>query len=60
MLHAILLLLSCLADYETFRDLAHGAFTAGLVNMSVLCCIGTGFALRRSRLVRGDGLGEVT
>lgn len=53
MLHAFLLLLSCLTDYETVRDLAHGAFTAGLVNMSALCCIGAVIALRRSRLVRG-------
>ena len=53
MLHALLLLLSCLADYETVRDLAHGAFTAGLVNMSALCCIGTIFALRRRRLFAG-------
>ena len=53
MLHALLLLLSCLADYETVRDLAHGAFTAGLANLSALCCIGTVIVLRRSRLVRG-------
>lgn len=53
MMRALLLLLSCLADYETVRDLAHGAFTAGLVNMSVLCCAGTVFLLRRSRLIRG-------
>jgi hypothetical protein len=53
MMRALLLLLSCLADYETVRDLARGAFTAGLVNTSVLCCIGTAFALRRSRFVRG-------
>ena len=53
MMRALLLLLSCLADYETMRDLAHGAFMVGLANMSVLCCIGTAFALRRSKLVRG-------
>lgn len=53
MMRALLLLLSCLADYETVRDLVHGAFTAGLVNISLLCCVGTVFALRRSRLVRG-------
>ena len=53
MMRALLLLLSCLGDYETIRDLAHRAFTAGLVTMSLLCCIGTAFALRRSRLVRG-------
>lgn len=53
MMRALLLLLSSLADYETMRDLARGAFTAGLVNMSVLCCIGTVFILRRLRLVRG-------
>ena len=53
MLHALLLLLSCFADYETIRDLAHGAFTAGLVSMSVLCCIGTGFVLCRRRFFAG-------
>lgn len=53
MMRALLLLLSCLADYETVRDLARGAFLAGLVNTSVLCCIGTAFVLRRSRFVRG-------
>ena len=53
MLHAFLLLLSCMTDYETVQDLAHGAFTAGLVNMSALGCIGAVIALRRSRLVRG-------
>lgn len=52
MMRALLLLLSCLADYETVKGLAHGAFTAGLANMSVLCCIGTAIAVRR-RLFRG-------
>ena len=47
MMRAFLLLLSCFADYETMRDLAHGAFTSGLVNASVLCCMGTIFASRR-------------
>jgi len=53
MLRAILVLLSCVTNYETVRDLAQGAFTAGLVNMSALCCIGTAFVLRRRRFVRG-------
>lgn len=53
MLRAFLLLVSCLANYETLRDLAQGAFTAGLMSMSALCCMGTVIALRRSRLVRG-------
>jgi hypothetical protein len=53
MMRALLLLLSCLADYETIRDLARGVFLAGLVNTSVLCCIGTAFVLHRSRFVRG-------
>ena len=53
MMRALLFLLSCLSDYETVRDVAQGAFTAGLVNMSALCCIGTAFALRRLRWVRG-------
>lgn len=53
MLHALLLLLSCLADYETMRDLARGAFTAGLANLGAFCCIGTIIVLRRSKLVRG-------
>lgn len=53
MVRALLLLLSCLADYETVRDLVHGAFTAGLASMIALCCFGTAFALRRLRWVRG-------
>lgn len=53
MIRVLLLLLSCFADYETVRDLAHGAFTAGLMNMSALCCIGTVILVRRSRVVRG-------
>jgi len=53
MLRTLLLLLSCLANYETMRDLAHGAFTAGLANMSALSCIGMAFALRRRRFARG-------
>ena len=53
MLRAFMLLLSCLADYETARDLAQGAFTAGLVNMSVLCCTGAILALRRRKLFPG-------
>lgn len=53
MMRALLLLVSCLADYETMRDFAQGAFMAGLVNLSVLCCIGTVFILRRSRLFWG-------
>lgn len=53
MMRALLLLLSCPADYEAIRNLTHGAFMAGLLNMSVLCSIGAAFALRRSRLVRG-------
>lgn len=53
MLRALLLLLSCLADYEMVRDLAQGAFTAGLVCMSVLCGTGAIFALRRRKLFPG-------
>ena len=53
MLRALLLLLSCFADYETVQVLAHGAFTAGLVNLGALCCIGTSIAIRRRRLFRG-------
>ena len=53
MLHALLLLISCLTDYETVRDLAQSAFTAGLVNMSALFCIGMVFMLRRRQLNRG-------
>ena len=53
MLRALLLLLSCLADYETVRGLAHSAFTTGLVSMSVLCSMGMGLAFRRRRLIRG-------
>ena len=53
MLRAFLLLLSCVADYETVRDFAQGAFTAGLVNMTVLCCTGAIFTLRRRKLFRG-------
>lgn len=53
MIRALLVLLSCLADYETMRDLARGAFTAGLASMILLCGIGTVFLLRRLRLVRG-------
>lgn len=57
MMRALLLMLSCLADYETMRDLAHGAFMAGLVNGTALCGIGTVIVLRRLRLVRGEWLG---
>jgi hypothetical protein len=53
MMRALLLLLSSLADYETMRDLAHSAFTAGLVSMSILCFAAAVFLLRRSRLIRG-------
>ena len=53
MMRALLLLLSCLADYETVRDLAQGAFTAGLVNMSALGCTVAVLALRRQKLFRG-------
>ena len=53
MLRAFLLLLSCLADYETVRDLAQGAFTTGLMNMSVLCGTGAVLALRHRKLFRG-------
>lgn len=53
MLHALLLLLSCLADYETVRDLAQGAFSAGLVNASFLWGTGAILALRRRKLHPG-------
>ena len=53
MLHAFLLLSSSIADCEPIRDLVRGAYTAGLVNMSVLCCMGVVLALRRRRLIRG-------
>ena len=53
MLRALLLLLSCLTDYDSVRNLAHGAFTAGLVNTSVLCCTGTILALRRRKFSLG-------
>lgn len=53
MLRAFLLLLSCLADYETVRGLAHGAFMAGLANMSLLCFSGAILTLRRRKLLPG-------
>ena len=53
MMRALLLLLSCLADYETVQGLARSALTAGLVNVSVLCCLGTAIATRRRGLFRG-------
>jgi hypothetical protein len=53
MLRALLLLLSCLTNYETVLGLARGAFTSGVANMSALCCIGIGLAFRRKRFVRG-------
>lgn len=53
MMHALLLMLSCLADYETMRDLAHGAFMAGLVHVTALAGIGSVIVLRRLRLIRG-------
>ena len=40
MLHALLLLLSCATDCEIIADLAHRALVMGLVNVSVLGCIG--------------------
>ena len=53
MLDAFLLLSCCLADCEPIRDFDRGAYTAGLVNMSFLCCIGVVLALRRRRLIQG-------
>lgn len=53
MMHALLLMLSCLADYETMRDLAHGALMAGLVHVTALGGIGSIIVLRRLRLIRG-------
>jgi len=52
MMRALLLLLSCLTDYETTRNLAQSVLTAGLVNMSALGCMGTIFALRRRKFFR--------
>lgn len=52
-MRTLLLLLCGLANYETIRDLAGGAFMAGLLNMGVFCGIGTAIALRRSRSIRG-------
>jgi hypothetical protein len=53
MMRALLLLLSCLADYETIQNLARGVFTSGLVNMGAFFCIGAVFVVRRLRLIRG-------
>jgi hypothetical protein len=53
MLHTLMLLLSVLTDYQTMTDLAHGTFTMGAANTSLLCCIGIGLGLRRSKLTRG-------
>ena len=53
MMRALLLMLSCLADYETMRDLAHGAFMAGLVHATALCSIGSVIVLRRLKRIRG-------
>jgi len=53
MLHAMMLLLSALTDYQTMSDLAHSAFTMGVANVSLLCVIGTALAVRHRRLVRG-------
>ncbi|HKW62183.1 MAG TPA: hypothetical protein VJN89_06530 [Candidatus Acidoferrum sp.] len=53
MLHALLLLLARVADYDSVRTLSHGAFTTGLVNMGALSCIGTGLAQRHRCLMRG-------
>ena len=40
MLHALLLLLSCVTDCEIISDLAHRVLVMGVVNVSVLGCIG--------------------
>jgi hypothetical protein len=46
LLRAFLILLSFITDHETVTDIGHGAFTLGLVNVSLLCCIGIGLAVR--------------
>ena len=46
MLCVFFLLLSFITDNETVSDIGYGAFTLGLVNVSVLCCIGIGLAVR--------------
>ena len=53
MLQATLLLFSCLADREPVRTIAHGAFTVGSVNMSILCPVGAILSLRRRNLFGG-------
>ncbi len=53
MLHALMLLISALTDYQTMSDLAQGAFSMGVANVSLLGCIAAGLALRRWKLTRG-------
>ena len=45
MLRALLFLLSCDTDGEIIADLAHRALIMGLVNVSVLGCIGVRIAI---------------
>lgn len=47
MLRALWPLLSCLTDYEAIGDLTQNAFAASLINIAILCCIGTVFAVQR-------------
>ena len=53
MLHALLLLLSVVTDFQTMSDLAHSVFTMGVANVSLLGVIGTAFAVRHRRFGRG-------
>lgn len=46
MLRAFLILLSLMTDYDVIRDVAQCAFVLGLVDASVLGCIGAGLGVR--------------
>jgi hypothetical protein len=47
MLRAFMILLSLMTDREVIADVAQRAFVTGLINASVLGCMGAGLALRR-------------
>jgi hypothetical protein len=50
MLRVFLLLLSFFTDYEAVAGVAHRILTAGLVNVSILWCVGVSL-IARQRLV---------
>jgi hypothetical protein len=54
MLRALLFLLSCDTDGEIIADLAHRALIMGLVNVSVLGCIGVRIAIGHWLANRGQ------